>query len=203
MPSEMLATARLEQIGLRIDAIVDRLRRAPGGNTPRVARRVDALKAREATARTRRRAITALEDQTRHRAVVELEYELDEIDVELAIAEAQMDVNVAPDSQAFGATAEREIAAYGQYVEWMQGKAARAGADLRPASEALVRELRERRAVATEQLRRYRDAENARLETSRADVDRALAELDRVAQSRPIEHSTSGRAERLETGEGT
>lgn len=173
---------RLQQAGRRIDEIADRAMSAQQGAKVRLGRRVDALRAKEAAARTRVREVAEAEAEAWDESLVELDHELDELDIELAIAEAQLEADLAEDAAAFEAAVQRQIDAYNSYAEHLQALAATAKQTAHNTLEGLVRSMRERRAAATERLKQYRAASSEASEALKAGLYDALDDLDRAVE---------------------
>src|SRR5262249_43595610 len=81
--------ARLSQAGRRIDGIVAAARDADHHITDRIGRRVDRLRSHEAQARTRLRELRRANQVAWDEHVLDLERRLDELAIEMTIAEAR------------------------------------------------------------------------------------------------------------------
>jgi hypothetical protein len=184
--------ARLAEAGRRIDQVAERAQGAHDDARMRVGRRVDALRAKEAMVRAKAREAAEAEAQAWDEDLVDLDRELDELDVELAIAEAQLEVDLAADQAAFEAAVQRQLDAYHAYVEGLQARAAQAGQTARGKLEAAVTSVRERRAAAAARLRSYRDASAQGAETLKAGVYQALDDLDRAAEVAWSNYTSAG-----------
>jgi hypothetical protein len=180
--SKQSMEARLAEAGRRIDQVAERAHGAQDEARVRVGRRVDALRAKEATARAKAREAAETDAKAWDEAVVELDRELDELDIELAIAEAQLEVDLAADQTAFEAAAQHQLDAYHAYVEGLQARAAQAGQAARGKLEAAADSVQARRTAAVEWLQRYRDASAREAEALEAGVYQALDDLDRAAE---------------------
>ena len=179
------AEARLSAAGRRIDELADRAKGAGAGAKATVGRRVHDLRAREAAARTKLREMAGSEVQAWDESFAELDWELDQIDTEITIAAAQLDLDAAEDRAAFEAAVGREIEAYTAYMEKLQVRAAQAKQSMRAKLEAVVKRVRERNATVAERLRTYREATAQASETLKAGIYQALDDLDRaVADAR-------------------
>lgn len=97
--SEQSMVTRLRQAGGRIDGIVAKARQAQDNGKNQVGRRVDALRAREARTRTRLRELRAADQAAWGVHIAELDRELDELEVEMAIADARLDAELAADDE--------------------------------------------------------------------------------------------------------
>jgi hypothetical protein len=152
-----------------------------------VERRVTALRDLEAEARIRARSAA-----TAHGAdVATLASELDEIDLEVAIAEAQLDLDTADDGASFVDAVRRQIDASRAYAESVDDRISprTGGSSARSADGGSVRE---HAAIALERLQRYRALSSEVSDSLRAGVLAALDDLDRaVEQTRPIHDRSS------------
>jgi hypothetical protein len=172
--------ARLAEAGRRIDQVASRAESARDDTRVRVELRVDALREAEAEARKKARAA---EDKAEARAedLVELAGDLDAIDIDIAIAVAQLDLDSAESRAAFEAAVEQEIAAYQAYVEHLQAKAGRLRQGGRRRAGAVVSTFRDRTAAAAERLQRFRNTPGEASDALRAGVLAALDDLDHAA----------------------
>jgi hypothetical protein len=180
--SERSLEARLGRAGQRIDAVVAKARHTQGDGKGRVGRRVDALRAHEAQTRTRLRELHEADQTAGDEHIAELGQELDELDVETAIVEAQLDADLAADSAAFAAAVQAELGAWSTYIDVMQAEAATSEPYAREQRETAIRRVRERRAAARQRLQEYRDASNDASATLRVRVSQAMDDLDRAAE---------------------
>jgi hypothetical protein len=180
--SQRSLEARLGRAGQRIDGVVAKARHAQDDGKGRVSRRVDALRAHEARTRIRLRELHEADQSAGEEHVAELGQELDELDVETAIAEAQLDADLAADSVAFAAAVQAELGAWTTYIDAMQAKAATSKSHAREQQEAVIRRVRERQAAARQRLQEYRDAADDASATLRARVSQAMDDLDQAAE---------------------
>jgi hypothetical protein len=179
--SERSLEARLERAGRRIDGVVAKARHAQGDGKGRVGRRVDALRAHEAQARTRLRELREADQTAEDEQVAELGQELDALDVETAIVEARLDAELAADEVAFAAAVQAELDAWTTRVDAMQAKTATSQPYARARRETAIRRVRERRAAARQRLQQYQDALD-QASAMRARVRQAMDDLDRAAE---------------------
>jgi chromosome segregation ATPase len=189
---EQSMEARLAEAGRRIDQVAERAHGAHDEVGSRVGRRVDALRAKEATARAKAREAAEAEAKAWDEVFVELDRELDELDIELAIAEAQLDADLAADQAAFEAAVQRQLDAYHAYVEGLQARAAQAGQTASDKLEATANSVRERRAAVVARLNNYRDASAQGAEALKAGVYQALDDLDRAAEVAWSNYASAG-----------
>jgi uncharacterized membrane protein len=129
--------ARLAESGRRIDEIASRAEAARDDTRVRVERRVDALRERETEARNKARAAEA-KAKARAEDFAELAGDLDAINIDIAVAVAQLDLDSAENRAAFEAAVEQEIVAYQAYVEHLHARAGRLRQDGRRRAEAVV-----------------------------------------------------------------
>jgi hypothetical protein len=179
--SERSLEARLERAGRRIDAVVAKARHAQGDGKGRVGRRVDALRAHEAKARTRLRELREADQTAGDEQVAELGQELDALEVETAIVEARLDAELAGDEVAYAAAVQAELGAWTTYIDVMQAKTATSEPYAREQRETAIRRVRERRAAARHRLQQYRDALD-QASAMRAPLRQAMDDLDRAAE---------------------
>jgi hypothetical protein len=180
--SEQSMLARLGTAGQRIDAIVAKARQAADNGKARPSGRVDALRAHEASTRTRLRELGEADQAAWQASVVELNLELDELEVELTIAGARLDAELAADDAAFATAVDAELAAWTTHLEVMQARAATTKHHARARREAGIRQVRERRAAAKGKLQAFRKGPSAAAPVERAEVSQAMADLDRAAE---------------------
>jgi recombination DNA repair RAD52 pathway protein len=185
--SERSIQARLGQAGAKIDGIVAKARHAHDDGKSRVGRRVDALRAREARTRTRLRELHQADQAAWDAHVAELDRELDELEVEMAIAEARLNAELAADDAAFAAAVDAELDAWSGHIEVMQARAAAAKQHARTKREAAILRVRERRTAARHQLQAFRKGASKPTPARRAEVTHAMDDLDRAADEAAAE----------------
>jgi hypothetical protein len=156
--SERSMETRLGQAGRKLDGIVAKARHAHNNGKDQIGRRVDALRAREARTRTRLRELRAADQAAWDAHVAELDRELDELEVEMAIADARLDAELAADDAAFAAAVDTELDAWSSRIDAMQARAAAAKHHARAKREAAILRVRERRAAAKHELQAFRRA---------------------------------------------
>ena len=179
--SERSMETRLGQAGRKLDGIVAKARRAHDNGKDEVGRRVDALRAREARTRTRLRELRAADQAAWDAQVAELDRELDELEVEMAIAEARLDADLAADDVAFAAAVDAELEAWSSHIDAMQAIVTAAKQHAREWREAAILRLQERRAAAKHQLQAFREGSAEASGVRRAEVSRAMDDLNRAA----------------------
>lgn len=132
----------------------------------------------------RSRARAAAEAATWDDYSAVLDQDIEEIEIGISIAEAQLALDSADDGAAFEAAVGRQIGAHEAYAELLD--AGIRGEDPRD-REAIIDSIRARAATALECLQRYRDLSNEVSDSLRAGVLAALDDLDRAAtQAGPI-----------------
>jgi hypothetical protein len=189
---EQAVEARIADVGRRIDEIAWRAHGVRDDTRVRVEQRVNDLRARETEMRSSARA--ASESGVLRDASVELDREIDEIDIEIVIADTQLDLDSADDPAAFEAAAGRQIDAYRAYVELLQSPMRRGNVSVL-GQPAFVEAVRDRTAAAAAALHRYRELSHGVAGSLRAGVLSALDDLERAAAR---ERSKSGNSERGE-----
>ncbi|HET6750892.1 MAG TPA: hypothetical protein VFL71_16720 [Actinomycetes bacterium] len=185
--SERSMEARLGAAGRRIDGIVAKARQAHDNGKEQVARRVDSLRAREARTRTRLRELREADQAACGAHVAELNRELDELEVEMAIADARLDAELAADDVAFAAAVDTELDAWDLHIEAMKARAAEARHRARVKREAAILRLRERRAAAKRKLQAFRHRASRSAPAERAEVSQAMVDLHQAADDAAAE----------------
>jgi hypothetical protein len=185
--SEQSMETRLGRAGQRIDGLVAKARHARDDGRDRVGRRVDSLRAREARTRTRLRELRETDRAAWEAGVAELDRELAELDIEMAIAEARLDAELAADDVAFAAAVDTELDAWDVHIDAMKARAAAASQHARVKREAAILRLRERRAAAKHKLQAFREHGSAAAPVERAEVSRAMDDLDQAADEAAAE----------------
>jgi hypothetical protein len=179
--SEPSMEQRLGQAGRKLDGIVAKARRARDDGKDQAGRRVDSLRDREARTRTRLRELRAADQAAWDAQVTELDRELDELEVEMAIADARLDAELAADDAAFAAAVDTELAAWSSRIDALQTGAAAARHHTRAKQEAAVLRVRERQAAAKHQLQAFRNRSSKGAPARRTEVSQAMDDLDRAA----------------------
>jgi hypothetical protein len=174
--------ARLATAGQKIDVIVAKARHAADDGKARLSGRVDALRAHEASTRIRLRELRNADQAAWQASVLELNLELDELEVELAIVGARLDAELAAHDAAFAAAVEAELAAWNTHLEVMQAWAATTKQHARAKREVGIRQVRERRAAAKGKLQAFRKGPSAAAPAERAAVSQAMEDLERAAE---------------------
>jgi hypothetical protein len=126
------------------DGIVAKARRAQDNGKERVGRRVDSLRAREAWTRTRLREVREADQAAWDAYVVELDRELDELEIQMAISEARLDAELADDDVAVAAAVDTELDAWSLHIDALHARKAAARHRARAKREAAILRLRER-----------------------------------------------------------
>ena len=172
--------AQLRQAGRRIDGIVATARHADHHVTGRISRRVDRLRAREAQARTRLRELRRANQIAWDEHAVELERRLDELAIEMAIAEARLKAELTTDSTEFAAAVQAELIAWNTCIDAMQATASTSRAHARPRREAVIRRVRQRRGDVRQQLQEYLNTSGNPSVILRIQIGEALDGLDQA-----------------------
>jgi hypothetical protein len=185
--SERSMEARLGAAGRRIDGIVAKARHAHDNGKDRTGRRVDWLRAREARTRTRLRELHAADRAAWDAHAAELGRELDELEVEMAIAEARLEADLAADDLAFAAAVDAELDAWDLHIDALKARAAAARQRARAGHEAAILQVRARRAAAGQKLQAFRKGAAEATPARRAGVSQAMDDLDRAADEAATE----------------
>ena len=185
--SEQSMEARLGAVGAKIDGIVAKAREVHDNGTDRVGRRVDSLRAREARTRTRLRELREVDQAAWDAHVTELDRELNELDIEMAIAEARLDADLAADDMAFAAAVDTELDAWELHIDAMKARAAAAKLRARARREAAILRMRERRAAAKHKLQAFRKHASKTAPAERVEVRQAMDDLDQAADDAAAE----------------
>jgi hypothetical protein len=172
--------AQLRQAGRRIDGIVAAARRADHHITDRISRRVDRLRAHEAQARTRLRELRRANQIAWDEHALEMERRLDELSIEMAIAEARLKAELTTDSKEFAAAVQAELIAWNTYIDALQATAATSQAHARPRREAVIRRVRQRRGNVRQQLQEYLNTSGNPSVILRIRIGEALDGLDQA-----------------------
>jgi hypothetical protein len=172
---------RLAALGQRIDSLQEKARRVGTDVRSAANRRVDDLRSREAEARADLRDLRGEMTRERVADVEALDAELDELDHEIEIADAELDAEMAADAQAYVEAAERAAAAWDAYLD---GLDERAEAARDAAAERLHASVTRARSVRDEAKRRIRHAGTASSDawaSARKGVREAFDDLDWAA----------------------
>jgi uncharacterized membrane protein HdeD (DUF308 family) len=173
--------ARLGRIGREIDQIAGRAAACREDVQAKVQGRVEQLRDRQARAREHLRQQAQADRAAWDAYAAELAWDLDELDVEMAIADAALDAELAADAAAFDAAVQAELDAWNDWIGLRQAKAARrAGAGGQ--AETLMRPVRERSAAAAGQLHQFRASRPDTGGQARHGVEQAMAELRHAAE---------------------
>jgi hypothetical protein len=172
--------ARLADASSRIDEIASRARGAREDTRIRVEQRVDALRTRQAWARSRPHTAVKAEARPDDTSAY-LDRELAEMDIEIAIAEAQLALDLAEDHAAFEPAVTREINAYRAYADLLDERTVSDPQSTPMRGSAAAEAIRVATAAAVERLRRYRDLTNEVSDSLRAGILTALDDLERSA----------------------
>ena len=116
-----------------------------------------------------------------------LERRLDELAIELAIAEARLEAELTTDSTEFAAAVQAELIAWNTYIDALQAIAATSHEHARPRREAVIRRVRQRRGDVRQQLQEFWDASGSPSVIPRIRVSAALDGLDQAADEAAAE----------------
>ena len=141
---------------------------------------MDRLRAREAQARTRLRELRRANQVAWDEYVLDLERRLDELAIEMAIAEARLKAELTTDSTEFAAAVQTELVAWNTYIDAMQATAATSQAHARPRREAVIRRVRQRRGDVRHQLQEYLNTPGNPSVIQRIRIGEALDGLDQA-----------------------
>ncbi|WP_052371679.1 HdeD family acid-resistance protein [Amycolatopsis taiwanensis] len=172
--------ARLGRIGREIDQIAKRVAACPADVRAKVQRPLDHLRERHSRAREHLRQQAQADQAAGEAYAAELAWDLNELDVELAIAHAALDVELAADAAIFDAAVQSELDAWNDWIGLLQAKAARQ-ADTPDQAEALTQPLQQRSAAAASALHRFRANPTEERGQARVGVEQAMAELREAA----------------------
>jgi hypothetical protein len=171
--------ARLGQAAVNIDELVARARvsrqRLSGG----VARRIDALRAREAHVRARVRKIREDGAAAWTARSAELRRELDELDSAIALGRARLETELAVDEAAFAEAVRAELEAWTIHMDTARTGAALAPPHVHDQLQLAIQSAYDQLQVARHIFRDFREAPSDAWPTVRADVTRAIEDLDR------------------------
>jgi hypothetical protein len=173
---------RLGTTAEKVDDIVAKARHARDHARARVSGRVDSLRAHEARTRTQLRELREADQAGWEAAAVELHLELDHLEIEMAIAEARLDSDLASDDAAFAAAVEAELDAWNTHIDALQVRAATTSHHARAQREAAIRQVRERRAAAKGKLQTFQKRLLLATPAERSQLCQAMDELDRAAE---------------------
>jgi hypothetical protein len=173
-------SARLAEADARIQAIASRVLQARVDTRVRVERRVKALLDRQRSLRTTSQL--AVEGHAfLTGSPIDVQREIQSMDVEIALAEAQLDMDSARDRETFDAAVVRQIEAY-RGLAALQQASGKAG--------TLVESLRSGIKTASARLQRYRALSTQVSDSLRAGVLVALDDLDGVEADLQAESRT-------------
>jgi hypothetical protein len=142
---------------------------------------VDWLRASEAQARSRLRELRGAGQIAWDEHILELERRLDELAIEMAIAEARLKAELATDATGFAAAVETELIAWNAYIDDLQAIAATSCEHARQRREAAIRRVRQRRADVRQQLQEFRGTSANPPVIPRRRIGEALDRLDCAA----------------------
>lgn len=171
---------RLADASTRIDEIASRAQGAREDTRIRVEQRVNALRTRQAVARSKARTAAEAEAGSDDTSA-DLDLELAEMDIESAIAEAQLAIDSAEERASFEEAVRREIEAYRAYADFLDQRIVSDTQSTPMRDSVAVESIRVATATADERLQRYRDLTNEVSDSLRAGVLTALDDLDRSA----------------------
>ena len=186
--SQRSASRRLDTASQGVNGLVARLRSAPDEVKRRMGRRVDSLRAQEAELWTRLRALREA-DQAGN--VADMDPALDQLEDEIAIAEAELDAELAGD-EAFAAAVTTELEAWDRRLDRLEARAAATG---QPAGATAIQLVRERRADAGREFARFRTASSEVSAALRAGMRQAIEDLDWAAQEAAATFDTPRRSQ--------
>jgi hypothetical protein len=166
---------RLAQVGARIDDLGARARNPPDADGRRILRRVDEMRDREAELRMAWRSGATGASETAVR--------LDQLDVDVDIACAELDAAHAADRASFEAQAQTALDRWSRSQELLAARVAAVPSPARRSLEALLTEARRRQAVAAQRLRDLHDASDEAWKVRKAGVALAFERLERSAST--------------------
>lgn len=186
--------ARLDRIGRETDRIAQRAAASRDDVREKVQRRLDRLRERQSRAQELLRRQEQADQAAWDAYAAALAWDLDELDVELSIADAAIDAGLATDASGFDAAVQRELDAWNDRIGLLQAKATR-GADSREQAETLIRPVQQRWAAAASQLHQFRASRPDTTNEARDGVEQAMAELSDAADgaARQVDRQFDGR----------
>jgi hypothetical protein len=180
--AERKVALRLARAGRNVDLLVAAVRAAGYRITGHVARRVDALRAHEAQVHAHLREMREADEAAWAEHGAELGRLLDEFEAQMAIAQARLQAEQAPDEAALEAAIHAELDAWRAYANAVEARAAHTASPAGGRLDAAIGALRARLADARHPLDHHRRAASSA--ASPADyraVRQALLDLDRAA----------------------
>lgn len=172
--------ARLGQLGRDIDQVAQRAAASRAEVRARMQRELDQLRQRQAKAAEHLRRQKQADQAAWQAYTAELAWDLDELDVDLAIAEAALAAELAPDAATFDAAVQAELDAWNDWIGLLQAKAARE-TDNHERAEALTRPVQQRATAAANQLHHLRAGRPGTTGHARDSVELAMIELRAAA----------------------
>jgi hypothetical protein len=103
------------------------------------------------------------------------------MDIDVLIAEAQLELDSADDRASFEAAVRRQIDAYRAYAELLEGRARHGSEGVLGQWDGDGDSIRHRTAATAQRLERYRELSNEVSHSLKASVLAALDDLDRAA----------------------
>jgi uncharacterized membrane protein HdeD (DUF308 family) len=170
----------LGRLGQEIDQIAERAAACRADVRTTVQGRLDRLRQRQSRARDHLRRQARADQLTGDAGDAELAWDLGEMDVELSIAGAALDAELAADAAAYAIAAQRELDAWNDWIGLAHARVAR-GPDPSDGAEALTRPARQRWAAASGRLHRFRAGGPEATGQARDGVEQAMAELRQAA----------------------
>jgi hypothetical protein len=174
-----LIQVRLGQAALSIDDLVARARLGRYTLSGGVARRVDALRAREAHVRALVREMREDGAPAHNARCAELRRELDELDIAIVLGRARLQTELAVDDAAFAEAVRTELEQWTIHLERLRTTTV-ATPDEHAQLQAVMRSISELVRSTRRTLNHFREAPSSAWPTLRADVTRAIEDLDRL-----------------------
>ncbi|GLY65222.1 hypothetical protein Atai01_18410 [Amycolatopsis taiwanensis] len=175
-PAQRSMEDRLGRVGREIDQIAQRVAASRAETRAKAQLRLDRLRERQSQAQEHLRQQAQADQAAWDAYTAALAWDLDELDVELSIADAAMDSELATDARSFDAAVQLELDAWNDWIGLLQAKAVR-GTDTRDQAETLTRPVQQRWTAAAGQLHQFRAVRSDTTSQARADVEQAMAEL--------------------------
>lgn len=172
---------RLRKLGQKIDELIAKARGSKPAMDARVDAYMQALRAGVAEARKHLDELNTQQAAARERTQARLDGDLNKLDAEMTIVEAEGEAALAQDRAAFEAAVKRALEGWRKRIDDLQAMAATREKGARENVDAAIQRLRERRETASGKLKEVRDASGAAFDELRKGVSNALHELHRAA----------------------
>lgn len=181
--SQQSMEARLGAVGKKLDQLNAQVEANRDDIVNTVDERIDALRASQAQAKNRFRRMRDADEAEWNADVDELDRELDDLDDESAIAEAELEADLASDEASFTGAVQRQLDAYSNWFDRLQARSNAVDADVQARRDQALGALRDRRADAAQALAEFERSSSAASSALRDGVHQAVADLDRAVKA--------------------